>query len=95
MPNYSDKQLQEITNLAALFLSPKEIAVMMEWDEDLFLNDVKKVGNAAYVAYQKGRLQSEVDIRTSVIKMAKAGSTPAQAMALKFLSDLTIKENDF
>jgi hypothetical protein len=44
-----------------------------------------------YKAYYKGRLQSEYDLRKSVVKLAKSGSSPAQTMAMDMLNKSKLK----
>lgn len=73
-------EYEEIKNLAALFFTPREIAMMMSLPSGDFVFACEREGTPAYEAFQGGRLQSEVDHRTSVIKLAKSGSSPAQTM---------------
>lgn len=94
MASYSNEQLTEIKKLSALFFSPKEIAVMMEWSEDEFLKDVQKENSPCYNAFNAGCLQTEVDLRTAIIKLAKAGSSPAQTMSMDLLKQFKMKLKD-
>lgn len=91
MPSYSADQLVQVKELAALFFTPREIAIMMEWDAELFTNDCEIMGNPAYESFYAGRLQAEVDLRKGILKMAKAGSSPAQTMAMELLKQSTLK----
>ncbi len=89
----SEEDLKQITSLAALFFSPREIATMLELDEGDF--NEACIGPTfyakIYTAFQSGRLQSEVDLRTSIMKLAKSGSSPAQTMALDLLNKSKLK----
>lgn len=93
MLNYSDDELLEITRLAGLFFTPAEIALMLELDSTFYI-DVTVIGSNSYKAFNGGRLQGEVDLRTGIMKMAKAGSSPAQTMALEMLKASKIKLMD-
>ncbi len=91
MAAYSTEQLKQVTELASLFFTPAEIALMMEWDSETFIEDYKNEDHPAFKAFHSGRLQSEVDLRKSIIKMAKSGSSPAQTMAMEMLNKSKIK----
>lgn len=84
-------QLNEITTLAALFFTPREIAQMLELPAEAFISECCIEGGVLYKAFYSGRLQGEVDLRTGIMKMAKAGSTPAQAMAMDMLKLSKVK----
>lgn len=90
--------LVEITRLAGLFFTPSEIAFMLEFDSSIlkaFNSPGKgKYNNDIYNSYHGGRLQGEIDLRTGIMKMAKAGSSPAQTMALDLLKASRIKLMD-
>jgi hypothetical protein len=90
----NDDQLQEVKNLAALFYTPAEIALMMDFIETDFEFDIINKTGPLYKAYQGGRLQSEMELRNSIIRLAKQGSSPAQTAALKIYEDSKIKMID-
>jgi hypothetical protein len=87
----SEEQKKEITDLAAVFFTPKEIAVIMEWFYENVAEDMQDQESDFYKAYYKGRLQSEYDLRKSVVKLAKSGSSPAQTMAMDMLNKSKLK----
>lgn len=91
----NDETIAEITRLSALLFTPREIAVMQEITpvED-FIDFCTTEGNRFYTAFQSGRLQTEVDLRNSIIKLAKSGSSPAQTMAMDILNKSRIKMID-
>lgn len=90
-----DTDYEEIKRLAGLFFVPAEIAIMLEMDGQSFCEECYNIGCDIFNAYQGGRLQGEIDVRTGIIKMAKAGSSPAQTMALELLkhSKITLMEH--
>jgi len=95
MQQYSNDLLKQITDLAALFFTPREVAMMLELDVEHFIwvCDLTP-DHEGYKAFHSGRLQSEVDLRKSVIKLAKSGSSPAQTLALDMLLKSKVKMID-
>lgn len=94
MPNYSEEILAEIKRLSGLFFSPIEIAEMLELEDQDFALQCKIPGSEAFKAFKGGRYQGEIEVRTGIIKMAKAGSSPAQTMALDLLKKSSVKMLD-
>lgn len=93
----TDDELKTISDLAALFFTPVEIALMLEVDDVAFKMACKTktpFGSKVFDAYNSGHLQGQVDLRTGIMKMAKAGSSPAQTMALDILKQAKSKMID-
>lgn len=86
-----DADFSQIKDLAALFFTPREIAIMLELPADLFIMECNNENSRCYEAFQGGRLQQEVDLRTSILKLAKSGSSPAQTMAMDLLKQSKVK----
>ena len=86
LADLDNADFEEITRLAALFFTPREIAIMLEVEVELFILECANEHGKCYQAFYGGRLQQEVDLRTSILKMAKAGSGPAQTMAMDILT---------
>lgn len=78
-----DKDL--VIELASLYFIPEEIAVMLEADPTEANECYHSGSGDFYNSFQKGRLQSEVELRKSIMMLAKAGSSPAQSMAMDLL----------
>lgn len=89
--SFNDEQLKQIEELAAVFFSPQQIAVFLQLEKEFVISEIKTEGKPAHMAYQKGLMQSEWELRKSVLSLAKAGSSPAQAMALDLLSKNKLK----
>jgi hypothetical protein len=85
----TDEDLKLVEELASYFFTPREIAVMVEVDPEGIMDHVP-----FYNAFQKGRLQSEMELRKSIIKLARAGSSPAQTMSLDLLHKSKVKMLD-
>ena len=91
----------EIEQLAAIGFLPVEIAISMEFPVRDFLEllglDLEQIDskffclNPAQKAIKRGQLRQLASVRKSVFEQAKAGSSPAQTMALAILQEVKIK----
>ena len=87
---FSEEQLKEIEEMAALFFPPESIAVNIEVDIDDFTELItNKIGDG-YKAYCTGRLSSEIELRTAIRNAALNGSTPAQTLFVNYFKDSII-----
>ncbi len=80
---FSDKELQTIEELASLFFSLKDIAIVLEKDPDEFAALINLEEGLPYSMYKKGWIASEIEIRKSLLESATNGSSPAQEMILE------------
>ena len=87
----TEEQLAEVEKLAALFMEPREVALVLEVDEDKFSALVNKKGTDVYKKYWKGFLQSKTEVNESIINMAKKDSSPAQTLANSMIKDVERK----
>nr|NQU89742.1 hypothetical protein [Bacteroidota bacterium] len=83
--NLTETQLKDIEELAGLFLSPEEIAILIDVNYDLFTVELLKKKGPVYKAYCKGKTESKKAIHTNVVKMATLGSPQAEEMANDFI----------
>jgi len=90
----SEKDFELIEELASYFFTPREIAVIVEVNPDQFIAAMDNEDSRIYQVFQKGRLQSEMELRKSIIKLARAGSSPAQTMSLDLLNKSKMKMLD-
>lgn len=90
----SPKIFEEINRLASLFFTPKEVAIMLEIDVQLMLRECSNENSEIFKQFEGGRYQGEIDVRTGILKMAKAGSSQAQTMALDLLKSSKQKMRD-
>ena len=91
----NQETINKIKELAALFFSPKEVAIMLGLDVQQFVKDCKREDTDAYNAFRGGRLEQIALHRKKVIELAvKSGSSPAQTMVDKMISDSEAKLND-
>lgn len=81
------EHLTEIENLASYFFSPEEIAIVLDLDIDDLTDELTDDETSAYKAYQRGKLKSKLELRKSILTLAKQGSGPAQSLAVKMLEE--------
>jgi hypothetical protein len=83
--NLTEAQLKDIEELAGLFLSPEEIAILVDIDENQFLQQIAYKKGNAYTAYFRGKTLSKRDIHINIVKMAKHGSPQAEELAREMI----------
>lgn len=76
----TDEQKQQIEEFAGLFFTPEDITIIMGFDASEF-NGIRFTMDDFRIPYQRGKLLKEAEIRKSILKMAVAGSSPAQIIA--------------
>lgn len=74
----SDEELITIEKWAELAFSPHQVEILMGFAHGTIQDDQK-----AQEAYQKGFLMTEAEVWKSIFEHAKAGSSPAQTLAIK------------
>lgn len=87
-------QLEEISEMAGVFFTPKQIAQVMELPVNEFVAECDTEGTPIYNAYQAGFLKNEYEVRLAVVKLAKSGSSPAQTMTLDMINKSRIKRTE-
>lgn len=78
--NLSETELEVVTDLAGLFYSPREVAIVLEINVEDFVTAVDAGCGSIYRAYMKGYFKGDIELRRSVMESALHGSSPAQAM---------------
>jgi hypothetical protein len=86
--NFSEEQLEEVESMAALFMSVQDIMICLElplYAEDEFTEILEaNYNHPLYKAYHTGRLNAEIELRTSIKMAALNGSNPAQNTMLNY-----------
>lgn len=90
--NLTEAQLKEIETLSGIFLEPEEIAILLDLDEDLFMDAIRKKKGNIWTAYFRGKTESKKDIHANIVKMAKHGSPQAEEMAKQMINHQEIAE---
>lgn len=89
----NEETLKQITEFAKLQFTSKEIEIIIGLPVDSLKKQMENVGGKSYLAYQKGILLAESEVRKSIYQSAKQGSTPSQKTFLKLIEDRIKKEN--
>ncbi len=92
--NLSDDQLEKINEYAGLFLSPKEIACLLDLPLVDFCETLLDLSHPGAIAYLKGKTQSKYEIRKKVVGLAKMGSPQAESLTEKYIEDQSLMENE-
>ena len=72
-------------------MMPNEIAILLDLNVELFTYEIKHRPNSSLaIAFQKGRLQTKLELRKKIIVLAKAGSPQAELLADKYLQNAGI-----
>jgi hypothetical protein len=94
MITLTSDQIQKLQEYAAALMHVTEISILLDIppeDQTAFevicLNDRN---SPLYRAFHTGRLQTKLELRRNIIKLAKAGSPAAEPIALKFINEQLI-----
>ena len=88
----TDDQLTELEDMAKIMLSKKEIAVILDIDPDEFIDQLEDKMSPEWKRFQSGRMKSVAQIRKAIFDLAAAGSSPAQAEAMKLIENAKIDD---
>ena len=90
--NLNENQLEQVRELAGLFLAPNEIAVIIHVDIDPFVSAIADKSGIIYRNYLLGKSQAKQAIRENVVKMAKHGSPAAEELAERYIKEQELEE---
>lgn len=86
MKDFSEADLAKVENAGRVGFSYKELAIMLDVEEADMRDEFEEAHGNVYQAWMKGRLQTELDLRQSLLKEAKAGSVPCMNKISQILS---------
>ena len=77
--NLTEEQLKEVETMAGLFFEPEKIAIMLGLNPVDDMDDFKEkislgYPGEIYIAYWRGRLRAETELRTAIKHAALNGS---------------------
>jgi predicted transcriptional regulator of viral defense system len=75
--NLTDEQLALIEDYASNFMTWREIAVLLEIDQQELRELLSDLKSPAYLRYKKGKTKSVYEINKYLVKLAKLGSPQA------------------
>lgn len=90
---YSEEQLNKVEEYAGYLMQPSEIAILIDTDEEIFKEEIRKKGSQLSKAYFKGKTNTILEIRKQEVELAKVGSPMAVEHATKYITDMDISEN--
>jgi len=92
--NLTDEELIRVEEMAAALLPAEEIAILLGLPAEkrsLLIEVVKNhINSPVYMAFHRGRLTTKLELRKTVIKLAKHGSPAAEPIADKYLTEQMI-----
>ncbi len=83
----SEAQKTEAIALGESLLTIDDLIICLELDFENAKFDMSNKESSLFKAYHTGRLKTIIAHRKSVIDIGKAGSSPAQGMVEKFISE--------
>lgn len=83
---FSPEEEENLIAMGAVGFTAAQVAAVFELDPNMVKNQFRLERGEIYEIYYKGRLQSELEIRSAVLKSAKNGSTPAQQQMQEYYS---------
>lgn len=86
--NLTEEQLKELETMAGLFFTVEDIMIALElplFDEPEFTTEIKyHKTSPVFIAYNRGRLTAETELRQATKQAALNGSNPAQNAMIEF-----------
>jgi len=83
----SQEILDQVQDLAGRYMTPRAIAIIIGVDEDDFRDELEDEDSQVYKHFYRGLYMTEAELQGAIIRLAKQGSSPAQALALKLQQD--------
>lgn len=93
MRELTEAEVANIENCGKVGFSYKELAVILSVPEMDVQEQFEKKEGSVYMAWMKGRLQTELDLRNAILREAKDGSSP-MLNQMKNILQQTDEEHD-
>lgn len=90
---FSEEQIQKISELAAELTPPSEIAILLGLDIDVFRAQLANRYSKTHKAYFKAKAETAHMLRKQELEFARVGSPMAVQMTGSFLHDMTADED--
>lgn len=85
---FTTQELKRIEELAALFLTPSEIALDLDVPAEKFKFELSMSDSDASKAYRRGKLGQKIEVRRQMALLARVGSPSALEMSERALLDM-------
>ena len=92
MKEITEELLNEIKEYAGLMFSKREIAAIVELSAEQLEEMLFDKNGIPFRTFQAGRLKQEALIRRSIFDLAKNGSSPAQAFAVRLIENAKLDD---
>lgn len=86
--NYSEDTLKKIEELAEIYVTISDMAVLLDIPADILREDIRNRNSPAHKAYNRGKVQSKIKLRAQEMKLASIGSPLALENTRKNLLDM-------
>lgn len=90
---FTEAEIAIIENCGKVGFSYKELSIILSLPEMELREEFERKEGTVYLAWMKGRLQTELELRQSILKEAKDGSSPMLNQILAILQR-TDEEHD-
>lgn len=90
----SDEHKLRIEELAGLFFTPVQIAIMLDLDVKQFVASCGVENSEAYRAFWKGYFEADMEYRKSVKRLSTLDSSPAQTLLAKLIEKQDLDHNN-
>lgn len=81
----NEEQLKTLEEMGGNFFNIQDCAIVLQVSPTELKELIKDNNTEEHKRYHKGRLLNELELRKSIIQLAKRGSNPAQKMLLDIL----------
>ena len=85
---YTAEQLEQVEQLASIYMKISDIALIIEVDETALREDIARTTSEVSRAYRKGKALSKVALHQQEMNLAKVGSPLALENAHNNLLDM-------
>ena len=85
---YSNDLLKKIETMGADMMTPLEISVLLDIEEDEFQDDIKTHGSAARSAYLRGYIRTVHEIKKNIRDLCDTGSPSAVEQSVGFIKEI-------
>lgn len=85
---YTSSELQQIEELAMLYIKPSEMSILLGVPEGEFKADIATPEHPARRAYIKGKLGQKLQVHQQMAELARVGSPLALEQSQKALLDM-------
>jgi len=90
----SEEQLILISDYASNFMNWKQIAVLMDIDEEDFREQMLDKSSSVFKTYTKGKTKSTYDLNKKLVSLAKLGSPQAELLVRSDIERQLNEENE-